>query len=145
MTKIYTIGANGKTPKKFFQLLKENGIDLLIDVRLNNKSQLAGFAKGGDDYLGYLLSLFDIKYIHEPLFAPTDEILDSYHKDHDWPKYVNSFKKIINDRKMKNIFDTKYSKYQKVCLLCAEERPEQCHRRLVAEAVAKDKGAIVHL
>ena len=146
MTKIFTIGTNGKSPRQFFKLLKDNNIDLLIDVRLNNKSQLAGFAKGGDDYLGYFLNdLFDIKYIHDPLFAPTDEILDDYHKDHDWDKYVVRFAKVIKDREFKKHFEKYYSKYKNVCLLCAEETAEKCHRRLVAEAVANDVKEIKHL
>ena len=146
MTKIFTIGANGKSPRKFFKILKDNNIDLLIDVRLNNKSQLAGFAKGGDDYLGYFLKdLFGIDYIHDPVFAPTDDILDNYHKDHDWNKYVVKFNKLITQRGFKKHFEEKYSQYNNVCLLCAEETPEQCHRRLVAEAVAESKKDIVHL
>ena len=146
MTKIFTIGANGKTPRRFFQLLKDNNIDLLIDVRLNNKSQLAGFAKGGDDYLGYFLKdLFGIDYIHDPTFAPTDEILDNYHKDHNWDIYVDKFNRLIAEREFKKHFKEKYSNYNNVCLLCAEETPNQCHRRLVAESIADDKGEIIHL
>ena len=77
MTKIYTIGSNGKNPKQFFSLLKENNIEVVIDIRLNNKSQLSGFAKGGEEYLGYLLNnLLGIEYIHDPFFSPTQEILD---------------------------------------------------------------------
>lgn len=146
MTKIYTIGTNGKSPRQFFKLLKENGIDLLIDVRLNNKSQLAGFAKGGEDYLGYFLNdLFGIEYIHDPVFSPTDEILDGYHKDHNWDKYVVKFNKLIKERKFREYFNKKYSKYKKVCLLCAEETADKCHRRLVAEAISDDRRSIVHL
>lgn len=146
MTKIFTIGTNGKSPRKFFELLKSNEIDLLIDVRLNNKSQLAGFAKGGDDYLGYFLNdLFGIKYIHDPLFAPTDEILDKYHKDHDWNAYVAKFSQLTKERNFKKHFEDNYSKYKNVCLLCAEETADQCHRRLVAEAITNNKEEIVHL
>lgn len=146
MAKIFTIGTNGKSPRTFFKLLKDNHIDLLIDIRLNNKSQLAGFAKGGNDYLGYFLEdLFDIKYIHDPIFSPTDEILDNYHKDHDWDKYVTRFNNLIRERGFKNYFDKKYAEYKNICFLCAEETAEKCHRRLVAEAVANNKGDIVHL
>lgn len=145
MTKIYTIGTNGKTPRKFFKLLIENSIELVIDIRLNNKSQLAGFAKGGDDYLGYFLNdLFGIKYIHDQYFAPTNEILDSYHKNHDWSEYVAKFSEIIKKRDFETYFDTKYSKYNKVCFLCAEETADKCHRRLVAESIA-NKENIFHL
>lgn len=146
MTNIFTIGTNGKSPRQFFKLLKEHNVDLLLDIRLNNKSQLAGFAKGGDDYLGYFLKdLFNIEYIHDPVFAPTDEILDNYHKDHDWEKYVIRFNKLINERNFKEYFSKKYSKYKNVCFLCAEETPEKCHRRLVAEAIADNKKDIIHL
>ncbi len=146
MSRIYTIGTNGKSPRKFFHILKDNNIDLLIDVRLNNKSQLAGFAKGGDDYLGYFLNdLFGIKYIHDPLFAPTDEILDNYHQDHDWNKYVVKFNKLIKERHFKEHFDKEYSQYKNICFLCAEETADQCHRRLVAEAIADNIKDIKHL
>ena len=89
--------------------------------------------------------LFGIKYIHDPVFAPTDEILDDYHRDHDWDKYVERFNKVIKERKFKDRFDKEYSQYKNVCLLCAEETAEKCHRRLVAEAVADNKKEIVHL
>ena len=146
MINIFTIGTNGKSPRQFFKLLKDNNIDLLIDIRLNNKSQLAGFAKGGDDYLGYFLNdLFNINYIYDPYFAPTDEILDNYHKDRDWNKYVLKFNQLINERNFKDYFYKKYSSYNNVCLLCAEETPEQCHRRLVAEAIVDNKENIKHL
>ncbi len=142
-TKIYTIGSNGKTPKQFFKLLKENKIDLLLDIRLNNKSQLSGFAKGGDDFLGYLVNeILKIDYKHDPYFAPTEEILDRYHKDSDWDSYVYSFNKIIKQRNFKEYFDKKYSSFERVCFLCVESTPEQCHRRLVAESIDKE---VVHL
>lgn len=145
MTKIFTIGTNGKSPRDFFKLLKNNSIDLVVDIRLNNKSQLAGFAKGGDDYLGYFLNdLFGIKYIYDPYFAPTDDILENYHKDHDWDKYVVEFSSIIEKRNFKYYFNNKYSTFNKICFLCAEETPEKCHRRLVAESITK-KENIIHL
>ena len=146
MINVFTIGTNGKSPRVFFKLLKDNNVDLLIDIRLNNKSQLAGFAKGGDDYLGYFLTdLFDIKYVYDPLFAPTDEILDSYHKDKDWDKYVSAFNKLIVERQFKKHFLSNYSSFKNICFLCAEETPKQCHRRLVAEAIADEPEKITHL
>ena len=145
MTKIYTVGTNGKSPREFFKLLKDNGVELVVDIRLNNKSQLAGFSKGGDNYLGYFLNdLFGIKYIYDPYFAPTSEILDDYHKDHDWNKYVAEFSRVIKSRNFKNHFDDKYSHFNNVCFLCAEETPEKCHRRLVAESIT-NKENITHL
>ena len=143
MTEVYTIGSNGKSPKEFFEKLKAAGIELVIDVRLNNKSQLSGYAKGGNDFLGYLLrEVAGIKYIHDPYFAPTDEILDTYHKNHDWNLYVSKFNQVIASRDFKSHFEKKYSQYPKVCLLCVESTPDQCHRRLVAEAVSS--GEHIH-
>ena len=146
-TEIYTIGANGKSPKKFMELLMRNRIDLVIDVRLNYKSQLAGFAKGGDDFLGYILKeIGNIAYVHDPVFAPTDDILDTYHKDKNWGNYVTKFSRLIEARGMKGHFLKAYEgKYQRVCLLCAEETPVQCHRRLVAEAITGDPKKVKHL
>jgi uncharacterized protein (DUF488 family) len=146
MTKIFTIGVNKKSPIKFFELLQNNNIDLVIDIRLNNKSQLAGFAKGGDDYLGYLLKeICGINYIHDTVYSPTDEILDNYHRDNNWNKYVNKFNTLIIERNFKKHFDNNYSKYNNVCFLCAEETAEQCHRRLVAESITTNKEEIIHL
>jgi len=146
MSKIFTMGTNGKSPRQFFKLLKDNDIDVLVDIRLNNKSQLAGFAKGGNDYLGYFLNdLFGIKYMHDTIFAPTDEILNAYHENHDWNKYVEKFSKLIEKRDFKKHFLEKYSQYQNICFMCSEETAEKCHRRLVAEAVCESKKEIVHL
>ena len=145
MTEVYTIGSNGKSPKEFFEKLKAAKIELVIDVRLNNKSQLSGYAKGGNDFLGYLLKeTAGIQYIHDPYFAPTEEILDAYHKNHDWDAYVFKFDKLIADRDFKSYFEKTYAHYSKVCLLCVEPTPDKCHRRLVAESVTP-KDHIHHI
>lgn len=146
MTKIFTIGSNGKTCKSFFEILKTNNIELVIDIRLNNKSQLAGFSKGGDEYLGYLLKeISKTKYIHDSFLAPTGEILDNYHENHGWNEYVSSFNELMKKRDIKSYFWNRYSSYSNICLLCSEESPIKCHRRLIAEFVSKDKGMITHL
>lgn len=145
MINIFTIGTNGKSAKEFFETLISNSIDLLIDVRLNNKSQLAGFSKGGEEYLGYLLNkVCDIEYIHDPYLAPTEDILDRYHKDKNWSNYVNSFNNLIKKRNIKEYFQKTYNSYKNICLLCAEKNAEQCHRRLIAEAICKNEN-IFHL
>ena len=145
MTKIFTIGSNGKSGKAFFELIKKNHIDLVIDIRLNNKSQLSGFAKGGDDYLGYLLKeICNVSYIHDSYFAPTEDILDGYHKDKDWAKYELSFNKLIKERNIKEYFAGKYSKWKNICFLCVESTSDNCHRRLVAEFLV-EKGNVINL
>lgn len=145
MTKIFTIGVNGKSSKQFFEILKNNRIELVIDIRLNNKSQLAGFAKGGDDYLGYLLKeICRCEYMHDPYFAPTKEILDDYHLNNDWDLYVQRFNKLIKKRGFKEYFAKKYTKYGSICFLCAEKEADHCHRRLIAESIGNN-SQIIHL
>ena len=131
--KVYTIGFTQKSAKDFFGLIKRNEIELLIDIRLNNVSQLAGFAKGKDlEY--FLKEICGCKYVHDDLFAPTKELLDDYRaKKISWTKYEEIFAKIINVRNLADRFKKLYSNSEKVCLLCTEPTAEQCHRRLLAE------------
>ena len=143
---IYTMGFAQKSAEVFFNKLKENQIELLIDIRLNNQSQLAGFTKGRD--LAYFLrEITACSYVHEPLFAPTKELLDDYKKQViDWEGYVSVFEKLIIQRNMIDVFEKKYMDKTRVLLLCSEPTPEKCHRRLVAEAIVKrTKGNIIHL
>ena len=131
--KLYTIGFTQKSAKEFFDLIKRNEIELLIDIRLNNVSQLAGFAKGKD--LEYFLNeICSCKYVHDDLFAPTKELLDNYRaKKISWDKYEEIFSNIINVRNLADRFKKLYTKSEKVCLLCTEPTAKQCHRKLVAE------------
>lgn len=142
---IFTMGFAQKNAEKFFELLKENKVEALIDIRLNNKSQLAGFTKGND--LEYFLSkLCDCKYFHELDFAPTKDILDSYKdKKITWDEYEKAFIPLMQKREAKMIFDKKYRKYNSICLLCSEPTAEQCHRRLVAEYISNSTDIIRHI
>lgn len=145
VTKLFTIGSNGKTAKSFFELLKNNAIDLLIDIRLNNNSQLSGFSKGGEENLGYLLKeICSVEYIHDVNLAPTEDILDSYHLTKNWGVYVDRFNELLILRDIKNYFKKNYSSYKNICLLCSEASANQCHRRLVAEYI-KNTEEIIHL
>lgn len=145
MIRIFTIGTNGKSAKEFFETLRNNSIDVLIDIRLNNKSQLAGFAKGGEEYLGYFLDkICNIEYIHDSYLAPTEEILNKYHKDNNWSDYVEKFNLLIKQRNIREYFLKTYGSHKNICLLCAEKTAEQCHRRLIAEAIC-EKEEIFHL
>ena len=143
---IYTMGFTQKSAEEFFEKIKKNDIELLIDVRLNNQSQLAGFTKGRD--LAYFLrEICNCKYVHELDFAPTKKILDDYKKGViDWDGYVKVFEELIRTRKMSEVFRKKYGACKNVLLLCSEPTPECCHRRLVAEAVADDPMRdIIHI
>ena len=144
--KLFTIGFTQKTAQEFFEKLKENNVELLLDIRLNNASQLAGFAKDKDLQF-FLKTICSCKYEHNLNFAPTKELLTDYrNKKITWLEYEKIFYEIMEGRKIENEF-IKYLNYKKVCLLCSEPTATNCHRRLVAEYLAnKIKGIeIIHL
>ena len=132
---IYTIGFTKRTAKEFFDTIHSETVDLLIDIRLNNTSQLAGFTKSGDiEY--FLEKICSCKYDHDPALAPTKEILNDYKKGIiDWEEYSERFLQLMQQRSMVESFVKKYISYEKVCLLCSELSPVNCHRRLVAETL----------
>lgn len=133
--KIYTIGFTKKSAEKFFTLLREAGVDRLIDTRLNNVSQLAGFAKR-DDLRYFLREICGIEYIHEPLLAPTQEMLDAFKKQKgDWADYEVQFLELIKQRRIEDTVSPEL--LNNSCLLCSEDTPEHCHRRLVVEYLSE--------
>jgi uncharacterized protein (DUF488 family) len=143
---IFTMGSSKKSAEEFFKIIKENDIEILIDVRLNNQSQLLGFTKGRD--LKYFLkNIFDCEYSHEPNFAPTKEILDEYKKKEiSWEEYENRYNKLLEKRKINPNFNDKYGERANVVLLCSEPTPENCHRRLLAEKLDENNEYnVVHL
>ena len=139
---LYTIGFTQKSAKQFFELIKKNKINMLVDIRLNNKSQLAGFTKGND--LNYFLSeICNCLYQHGVEYAPTKTILDDYKKKRiSWDEYVNMYIPLINGRNAVNKFWNDFGSYENVCLLCSEPTPEHCHRRLLAEVIAASNPQI---
>ena len=130
--KIFTVGFTKKSAETFFTRLKTTGVQRLIDVRLKNVSQLAGFAKR-DDLRYFTQALCGIEYIHLPELAPTAKILDSYkqHKNGDWELYERQFLDLMQARHIEET--TSREMLDGGCLLCSEEQPVHCHRRLVAE------------
>lgn len=128
---VFTIGFTKKTAEQFFTRLKQPGLLRLIDVRLNNVSQLAGFAKR-DDLRFFLQHICGIDYIHAPALAPTKDLLNEYKKNGgDWASYERKFLNLMTERRIeKNMLITVIDGG---CLLCSEATPEHCHRRLVAE------------
>ncbi|MCK5522853.1 MAG: DUF488 domain-containing protein [Thiomargarita sp.] len=126
-----TIGFTKKTAEKFFTRLQTAGVKRIIDVRLNNKSQLAGFAKK-DDLKYFLKTLCDIDYVHKLELAPTKAILEEYKKNKgDWLIYEKQFLALMQERKVEKKFSPEF--FHQSCLLCSEDTPKKCHRRLVAE------------
>jgi len=132
MSTVYTIGYTQKSLKQFVRLLENSGVDAVIDIRLRNTSQLAGFTKRDD--LAFLLQEgFGIGYEHRPDLAPTDEILDAYKENRDWAAYERAFLPLLAERRVEQIGRELLARYSHPCLLCAEPAPDRCHRRLVAE------------
>ncbi|MGH9600330.1 MAG: DUF488 family protein [Terracidiphilus sp.] len=143
---IYSIGFTQKNASQFFGALKAHGIERLLDVRLNNTSQLAGFAKHSD--LPYFLrEICGAGYEHEPLLAPTQDILDAYKKEKgDWEAYTEAYLALIRSRKVESTL-SRESFEKKTVLLCSEAAAEHCHRRLTLEYLHEHWGGftIVHL
>jgi uncharacterized protein (DUF488 family) len=145
MIKLYTIGFTGKPAEKFFNLLTKAGVKKIVDTRINNVSQLAGFAKGSD--LKYFAKeIGDISYEHNLDFAPTKELLTRYrNKKMTWEEYEVEYLNLLDMRRI--AFKTDIEKLHENCLLCSEHTPEKCHRRLLAEYLKNVKNdlEIVHL
>lgn len=131
MSKIYTIGFTKKSAKQFFNLLLSHNVNKVIDVRLNNSSQLAGFSKG-DDLKFFLDQIGKIQYFHELIFAPTKNILVGYKKGEiDWDTYEKEYDKIMIERDIFTYIESKGKEFWNgACLLCSENEPANCHRRL---------------
>ena len=138
--KLYTIGFTRKSAETFFTQLKQSGVRTLIDTRLNNRSQLSGFAKQND--LRYFLSeIGQIDYLHLPLLAPIQDILDAFKKKKGtWEAYERSFRALMVARKIEEAFQPEL--FDHACLLCSEHEPHHCHRRLVAEYLREKWGGL---
>jgi len=133
--KINTIGFTKKNAEMFFSLVKGESVKTLIDVRLNNVSQLAGFAKR-DDLRFFLRELCSTDYVHLPELAPTKELLNGYKKGViSWERYEDSFLNLMAQRNIERILQP--SLLEDSCLLCSEHEPHFCHRRLVTEYLNK--------
>jgi uncharacterized protein (DUF488 family) len=128
---LFTIGFTQKSAERFFTALAGAGVRRVIDVRLNNVSQLAGFAKRDD--LRYFLQTIDgIEYLHLPLLAPTQDLLDEYKKKRgSWSAYEDAFIGLMKERRVEQQLEP--AQFDRACLLCSEHEPHHCHRRLAAE------------
>jgi uncharacterized protein (DUF488 family) len=138
--KVFTIGFTKKNAEKFFTKIRKAGISRIVDIRLNNTSQLAGFTKK-DDLKFFLREICGIDYVHLPELAPTKEILDAYKKEGgDWKAYEQRYIDLLKMRQIdktlsRNLIDNG-------CLLCSETTPEHCHRRLAAEYLRERWGDV---
>ena len=138
--KLFTIGFTRKPAERFFGLLRASGARRVVDVRLNNVSQLAGFAKR-DDLRYFLSEVCGMGYVHLPELAPTKEILDDYRKrGGDWKTYEAQFLDLMRQRRIAESVSRDI--VADGCLLCSEDRPHRCHRRLVAEYLNDQWGGV---
>lgn len=142
--KIFTIGFTKTTARDFFDRLRRSQTRKIVDVRLNNVSQLSGFAKR-DDLAYFAHAICGIGYQHAPKLAPTKEMLDAYKKRKEaWADYEEKFLDLMAKRRIETLDK---SDLDGACLLCSEDKPHHCHRRLVAEYLKNkwDDVTIVHL
>jgi uncharacterized protein (DUF488 family) len=138
--KIFTIGFTKKSARDFFGKLKQPGISRVVDVRLNNVSQLAGFAKK-DDLKFFAEAICGIGYVHLPVLAPTQEMLDTYRKAKGgWANYEKQFLELMSQRTIET--EVQKDVIDGGCLVCSEETPDRCHRRLVAEYLSAKWGDV---
>lgn len=143
--KLFTIGFTKSSAERFFTRLQRAGAKRLVDVRLHNVSQLAGFAKR-DDLRYFLNSICAIDYVHRPELAPTDVLLDEYKKQGgEWATYERRFLELMASRRIEETIPP--AALDEACLLCSEDKPHHCHRRLVAEYLNRKWGniGITHL
>ena len=138
--RIATIGFTKKDAERFFSILREAGVKRVIDVRLNNEGQLAGFAKKRD--LAYFSkTILGIGYIHLPILAPTEDMLSAYKKEKgSWQDYEKRFLELMSQREIERNVDQQM--IDNGCLLCSEDKPHHCHRRLVAEYLKQHWGKV---
>lgn len=143
--KIYTIGFTQKSAEDFFGRLRNHHVKRLIDIRIHPDGQLSGFARQAD--LPYFLNeLADgCGYLYLPNLAPTKELLKAYRESGDWDAYVERFESLMEERNIPAAL--RPTDFEEACLLCSEDKPDQCHRRLVAERLAGqwEDVEIVHI
>ena len=138
MLKVSTIGFTKKSARRFFELLQKSGVKRIVDVRLNNGSQLAGFAKK-DDLAWFARELCGMDYVHLPDLAPTKDLLSNYrHGRIDWNTYEGRFINLMRERRIEEAIPKEV--VSDGCLLCSEDQPHHCHRRLVAEYLNRHWG-----
>ena len=138
--KVSTIGFTKKSAQRFFQLLRESGATRIVDVRLNTGSQLAGFAKK-NDLAWFARELCRVDYIHLPSLAPTKDLLSDYQQGRiSWDDYETRFLGLLRERRIESTLSREI--VSNGCLLCSEDQPHHCHRRLVAEYLNEHWGGL---
>jgi uncharacterized protein (DUF488 family) len=132
---LYTIGFSGKSAERFFALLAENDVRRVIDIRLKPRGQLSGFSKQ-DDLAYFLKRLNGCDYVHLPVLAPTEEIMETFRKARRPDDFRRNFDALMDERGIPEALDHRLFEDSGTCLLCSEAEPEHCHRRFVADRIA---------
>ena len=132
---IFTIGFTKKSAKEFFTALRHSSARHVLDIRLHNTSQLAGFTKR-EDLRYFLRQIVNMEYHEFPILAPEDSLLSDYRKTGDWAKFEQSYLELIRQRQVERHIDPALFE-DGVVLLCSEAEPNHCHRRLAAEYLAR--------
>jgi uncharacterized protein (DUF488 family) len=140
---IYTIGFTKKSAKEFFESLRHSGARHLLDIRLHNTSQLAGFTKR-DNLRYFLRQIVNIEYHEMPILAPEDSFLNEYRKSGNWANFEQSYLELIRQRQVERQIDPVLFE-DGVVLLCSEAEPDHCHRRLAAEYLARSMLVEAHI
>jgi len=136
---IYTIGFTRKSAETFFARLKRAGVERIVDVRLSNVSQLAGFAKR-DDLRYFARAICGADYVHALDLAPTRDMLDEYRGGGDWAAYERRFRALLATRRVERSLAP--ALLDRACLLCSEDHPRHCHRRVVADYLNEQWGDV---
>ena len=128
---VFSLGFTKKNAEQFFHLLRANHVKTVLDVRLNNVSQLAGFAKR-DDLAFFLREVANIDYVAMPDWAPTESLMKQYKSgDIGTERFEDDFMALMAQRNIER--DVPRALLEHGCLLCSEHEPHQCHRRLVLQ------------
>ncbi len=132
---LYTIGFTQKSARTFFELLRQHEVELLVDIRLHNTNQLAGFSKR-DDLAYFLAEICGCRYLHCPEYAPEESYLKPYkHGQITWQDFEDAYLATTEKRGLYRQFAERFADYRNVCILCSEAEPDCCHRRLLGEKI----------
>jgi uncharacterized protein (DUF488 family) len=141
---IFTIGYQGYTLPELVSDLKEHDVEALVDVRYDAYSRRPEFRKG---YLQKTIEEAGLEYVHRPeLGTPTrlrKKITDEKSGNEVFKLYFERISR-VNLRYVEAIADL--TRQKRVALMCMERDPRRCHRKILADFLAKRFGfQIVHL
>jgi uncharacterized protein (DUF488 family) len=128
-TSFFTVGYEQSQPEPFLRRLQTTGIEMVVDVRDMPLSRKRGFSK---NQLQALLAQADIEYLHVKALGAPKEIRDPLRAGGSWWDYIKGYERVL--RKQTTEIDAliKLAREKRICLLCFERNPAECHRSLIA-------------